>query len=405
MAIIGLRHTGNFVADQRATNWREGIVLSQMNGKVPLVGFTSAMKSDSTDDPRFSWWEKMLSSRRVALGANVLVGDTVLTVLSGAQQFKLGDILLVEHTQELVKVSASPSADTSLTVTRGFAGSTATAVTFAGAGVNPNLICVGSAYEEGSNAPDGVNFDPSARYNFTQIFRNTLEATRTAIKTRLRTGEQVKEAKREALEMHTMDMERAFLFGRKIETTQNGRPLRTTDGVLSVIPAANKVACDTTNGVTFGDLESYMERMFRFGSSEKVAFCGNAAALAIQQIVRSAKGVQWTFNGGSEFGMDVTRLTSPFGTLVLKTHPLLNYMSGGTTGGTAYYGHNGSLIVLDMEQIQYRYLTDSDTKYNGEMTTPGVDGMKGGFLTEAGLQIGMPDHHFLLTNLVKAKAE
>ena len=46
---------------------------------------------------------------------------------------------------------------------------------FTGAGVNPNLLCIGSAFEEGSLAPTGVNYDPTERYNYTQIFRRTLE--------------------------------------------------------------------------------------------------------------------------------------------------------------------------------------------------------------------------------------
>ena len=63
--------------------------------------------------------------------------------------------------------------------------------------------------------PTGVNYDPTKKYNYTQIFRNTLEMTRTASKTRLRTGDQVKEAKRECLELHSIEMEKGFIWGAK----------------------------------------------------------------------------------------------------------------------------------------------------------------------------------------------
>jgi hypothetical protein len=56
--------------------------------------------------------------------------------------------------------------------------------------------------------------------------------TRTASQTRLRTGDQVKEAKRECLEIFSVDMERAFWFGKK-GSTINGKPWRATAGVMS----------------------------------------------------------------------------------------------------------------------------------------------------------------------------
>lgn len=407
MAILGLRTTENFVADGRPLNWRAGILMTYPNGKAPLTGLTAAMKDRTTDDPEFNWWEKAMQTRRLALGANMTLAGTTLTVTSGALGLKEGDILRVEQTDELMRVSADPSSDTSISVVRGVSGSTAATVTYNGSGINPNLVVIGSAYEEGSSAPTGVQFDPTKKYNYTQIFRNTLEFTRTAAKTRLRTGDQVKEAKRECLEIHSVDMERAFIFGKRHEGTLNGKPWRTTGGIISFIDSGNikTVTSDYGSGLTLAGLETYMYNIFKFGSSEKMCFLGNRAMLTIQQVIRLSTGASWNMTPGiKEYGMNVSRLTSPFGDLVLKTHPLFNQMEGGTTGTAAYYGMESWALILDMAEITYVPFTDSDTKYQAKLEENGVDGMKSGYLTECGLEVHHPKHHYLLKNLVAAAA-
>lgn len=397
MSIQGLRTTMNFVSGQRPLNWREGILLLYPNGKAPLTALTAAMKQNSTDDPEFNWWEKIAPTRRVVVSGVITGAQTGIGLVSGAMQFKVGDVLMAEATGELMRVTAAPTVDTAITaVTRGFGGTTAAGVD--PAAVNPNLVDVGSVYEEGSDAPPGVNYDPTKVRNYTQIFRNTLEATRTAMKTRLRTGDAVREAKRECLEIHSIDMERAFFFGKATETVVNSKPARMTGGVLSFIDPTNVL--DLSNGgagTDMLDLENAMYQLFRYGSSEKVVFCGNRAALTINQIVRKNAIMNIT-PGLKEYGMNVWRLTSPFGDLVFKTHPLFNQM----TSGVGYVGMEANCVVLDMSEIIYRNMSDSDTKYETDLQLPGQDSLKSGYLTECGLEVHFPLAHGYIKGLTKA---
>lgn len=410
MAIQGLRDTSGFVTDQRPKNWREGIMLLYPNGKAPLTALTSLMKSKTVDDPEYYWWDKRLNTRRLLLSASISsTGQTALSVTAegstsaGALTLKEGDVLYVEQTGEILRVAANPTTDTSVTVTRGFAGSTAQTVTISSAGVNPNILVIGSAYEEASNAPTGVNFDPTKRYNYTQIFRNALEMSRTAMKTQLRTGDQVREAKRETLELHSIDMERAFWFGKRSESTNNGKPIRTCDGFINVVESTNikTVTSDYPAGLTMTGLEEYLYQIFKFGSQEKMAFCGNRAMLTVQQIVRRNTTYNIQF-GVKEYGMNVSRLTTPFGELILKTHPLFNYVTSGTnpTATSAYYGMESWMAVIDADNLTYVSLKDSDTKYEPKLETNGMDGMKSGYLTEASIMITHPVTHYLLKNVV-----
>jgi hypothetical protein len=343
------------------------------NGKLPLTALTGAMKESSTDDPVFHWWEKALDDRRLALHAtsgdlDAAAAGTIQTLTlaagSNAITFVKNDILIVEHTDEQLLVYADPTSNTSITVQRGANGTTPAAVDANGNGVNPNLLCIGSAFEEGSLAPSGVSYDPTERYNYTQIFRRTLEITRTASKTRLRTTPAVKEARRECLEYIGVDMERAFWLGVRHASVRNSKPVRTTAGIYNQMSSNNIIPMGGT--VDMDEFEEKMELIFREGSSEKVAYCGNKMLSALQQVVR--KNSQYNISlGEKEYGMKVTRMSSPFGDLVFKTHPLFTQNTGGTTGAGAYYGMNTWCAILDMAEVEYRYLKDSDLKYEGNL--------------------------------------
>lgn len=416
MAIQGLRDTSNFVANQRPQNWRETIMLLYPNGavasKAPLTALTSVMKSRSVDDPQYNWWEKSLNDRRNQIHATAAVGgaDPAASAAgttevwnfksdSDCLQYKRGDLLLVEQTKEILYVMEDPSSNTAVTVMRGFGGSTPAALDPNADGINPNVVCIGSAFEENSRAPTGINFDPEQKYNYTQIFRSTLEMSETAMRTRLRTGDQVKEARRECLEYFTVDMERAFWFGKRGSTTRNGRPLRTTDGIVNLIPTANQVAW-TGGIVTMDLLMARLKDAFAYGSSEKMGFTGNAALLAINECIR--KNTTWNIeNNLKEFGMRVTRITTPFGELILKSHPLFNQMAGSTNeGGFTYYGWDSAMFILDMANIGYVYVNGRDVKYQAKLQDSGVDGMQSGYLAECGLELHHASTHFLWTGLV-----
>lgn len=419
MTIQGVRLTDNFVTDARPQNWREGILLLFPNGKAPLFALSAGMRKRSTDDPQFNWWEKTMPTHRIALTADALIGATTLTVGSSGgvnnaviAGIKQGTVMRVEQSEELIFVDANPvSGGTTISVLRGWANTTAFAIDFDGAGANPNLHSVGNQMPENSPAPSGISFDPVKKSNYTQIFRDTLEMSRTAQKTRLRTGNQVREAKRETLELHSAQIEKATWFGNAYDQDVdpiNGNITRSTGGIFgndangtAFIPAANVVdvaAAPLSGAFDMDDVETWLEQAFRFGSQEKIGFCGNAAMLQIQQVIRKTTGVSYELiQGQKEFGMDVRRLVSPFGTVVLKTHPLFNQIVGGTTAATAYTSLNSWLAILDMDEFVYRYI--DDTSFESKLETNGLDGMKSGYITECGFEIHHPSAHFLIKNL------
>lgn len=410
MSIQGLRHTGNFAANERPENWREGLLMLYPNSaeaaKAPLTALTSRMKSRSVTDPIYHWWEKELDDRRLKLTVDLTTTNTDLTVdtaYKSAMTVKEGDVLMAEQTGEVMWVVQNPAIPGELKVQRGMGASgVGVVLNHDGAGINPMLLVIGSAYEEGSMAPIGINFDPTEQSNYTQIFRQTLEMTRTASKTRLRTTDQVKEAKRETLELTGVDMERAFWFGKKHVTTKNGKPARMTAGVRDQI---NSIAPGNIKNwavpITMDLLEAEFINLFATGSSEKVMFGGNRALLTIGQVIR--KNATWNIESGlKEFGMKVTRITSPFGELVFFAHPLFTQSGGGTTGGSPYYGLSASAAILDMSQLGYVHLEGDDLRYEPDLASNGLDGMKSGYIAECGIELHHAKTHFWWNNMISA---
>jgi hypothetical protein len=409
MAIQGLRDTANWQADQRPKDWLETVLLLWPNGKAPLTALRTAMKKKPTTDPEYSWFSKNFNDQRMALNGSFTNVVTTLTVVSGASQLKKNHILLVEHTGEQVRVSADPVNDVDIVVVRAFAGTTNTAINSATSGTNPYLLVVGTAHEEGSLAPTPISYNPTKFNNYTQIFRNTLGMTRTAQQTKLRTGSQVAESKRECLELHTVEMERASWLGEKSEDLTGADPRRSTLGLIPFIrvnsPTENKIDWQTFNSGAKNYTTALMalEVLFRWGSSEKMGYCGNTAMLTLQNLCRlNSDGFKIETNQ-KEFGMNVSRLITPFGELVLKTHPLFNRITGGVNT-TAYYGLDSTIVVCDMDKMVWRPLQNSDTKYESGYETPGQDGMLSGYLTEGGYEFHNPEAWGYIQKFVGAAA-
>lgn len=423
MGIQGIRDTTGFVTNERPENWRQGIFFLMPNSaraaKAPLTALTSLMKERSTDDARFHWWEEELDDRRFELDningnlpagsagdSFTLILETTNTGNGAAITLVKNDLLYVEHTGEIMRVAVDPANGLEIPVIRGVAGSPVTALDPDGSGVNPNVLVIGNAHEEFSAAPTGVGWDPTEFFNFTQIFRKTFEISGTAAQTRLRTVEAVTKAKRQCLEYQSIDMERAFLLGRRFEGSLNGQPWRTTAGVINQLDAANNIAFasgGTAGNVEMEDLEEQMFRVFKFGSYEKLALCGNRALLAINQVVRRNTTSNWNASEPvKEYGMEVIKLTTPFGVLTLKGHPLLTQTAGGTNQlPSAYFAMDSWALILDMDDIEYVYMRERDLEYEADLQANGMDGMQSGYIGECGIQLVHGKNHALWRQVSK----
>ena len=409
-AFFGLRATDDFtVTGQRPENWREMILYLYPNGDAPLTALMAKMQNESTDDAHYHWYTKSLPSQSAALvdaavytdsglsAAYVsggVAGDTVYLKVSAANliQFRVGHQVLIRDESDLTvdvtaKVTAKGAAYLTCYLLEDDDNSSAGDLSDA-----DYVLIIGNSNAEGAQIPDAISYDPTEHENYTQIFRTPLEITRTARKTKLRTGEAYKEAKREALELHSIEMEKAFLWGVLANITgSNGKPERFTQGL---IPNIKVNSGNVTNYVTDEDfdaqtwlnagedwLDKWMEIIFRHGSDTRMAFVGSGALLAINKLIKANGNFEYTEKTYS-YGIKAFEWVTPFGTLVMKRHPLFSYEAT----------NRHSMVVFDPSDLKSRYIDDTSFYAEGEKQNTGhgrYDGTKEEYLTEIGME-----HHF-----------
>lgn len=393
MALPGMKSTSDFSADENPKTWREAILRLAPRDGAALYGLTSMMKSERTTSAEFNWWEEPIFMYTFVMaggGLDATAGTDTVDLVSGGTRLKPGDVLRVNSTLEQLRVLTIVS-DTQISVerARGAGGSAAGTAAAAAAGVR--LMYLGSAYREGAPRSVGTSAAPTKQTNFTQIFREPVEITRTAQQTTTyRTGDPFKNDRGRAMHKHSLGIERALWFNSKFETMEAGQPLRITGGVTSFIPpgkihnAGGAISLDTFMGL--------FPAIFEFGSKEKLAFGGLFVQSLLGRLVARSGDYSWG-PPQKEYGIDVRRFFTPAGTLVITEHAMFS-----ATPGLA-----NDLFVLDTANLRYRHL--QDTTYLPNRQENGVDGKADEYLTEAGLEVWHGQTHYWLRNLDAMAAE
>lgn len=413
---LGMRGNGDWVANQDPENWREQILYLYPNGMAPLTAILSMMSSESVDDPRFHWWTQEQSAVAgdvdgiftdagllVAYVTGGVAGDTLFVQMTTvlANRIRAGHQILLRDTSDWRVDVVGKVTD----VTRGGVNSVLAVKLLEADDNSPDndlsdcdtFKIIGNINPEGGEMPDAIALNPTEVYNFCQIFRTPLSITRTARKTRLRTGDQYQKAKSEALEMHSWEMELAYLWG--IRTTNigdNGKPERTTMGAINFIRTFAAANCDdytlnaTYSGLTWAQggetwFKAMLEQIFRFGANEKLCLCGSGFLLGIDALAMA--GGQINLQPAQKtYGMQILTWITPFGTIHMKTHPLFSYDATTRNMG----------VLLEPKEMTYKYI--DDTAFYGETsqkTHPEgyggrrVDGTNEEYLTECGLEFGL----------------
>lgn len=420
-AFLGMRGSGDWATDQRPKNWRETILHLWPNGDAPLTAMLSMLGSESVDDPEFNWWTKQLetqagtvtgvytdvalSSAYVSGGAS---GDTLYVKMASADadHFRPGhQVLLRDTSDHTVDVNAKCTAR----VNNGASSYIACLLLEADDNSTSNdlsdcdrALVVGNINAEGALVPDAISYDPVKWFNYTQIFRTPLEITRTNRKTRLRTGDGYKELKREALEYHSIEMEKALLFGIASESTgSNGKPERTTLGLIPAIKGGGTGHAGSTYAGTVNDfslntsysaatwlqkgeewLDEQLELIFRYGRSEKMCFIGSGALLGINRLVKN--NGDFSFNSKTtSYGIQVVEWTTPFGVIFLKRHPLFSHE----------VTNRNSMVIFEPQGLKQRTIDDTTFFDDPPKKNTGhtrQDGQTEEFLTEIGLEYHHP---------------
>ena len=433
--IAGLRGTGKFAPNERPQDFREVILRVNPNGTAPLFALTSKTKKDVTTDPQFHWFEEVILPPRAAVGTLAAGGGItpagipapaagattsnirIVPLQPGTNNpepagtpppFVPGDVIAVEsaltsgqaYELMLVLPTAAGAPAGSITVQRGFAGTTPAAVPQPAAGQPPlRLIRVGTSYPEGANAPQSVSQNPVQFFNYTQIFRTTYQVTKTAAQTRYRTGDVLKNERIRRMFQHSASIEFALIFGRPSETIgANGQPQRTTGGLLHFVQSNVTVFAAPGAGagtpLTVQSFINAVAPVFDFDTpagDERIVFCGNGALTALNLLVANNPRSFIRYDGIIDvYGMRLQKWVLPQGTLYLKTHPLFNTNPAFTN----------TMLVIDPTGIIWRPLRGRDTHFRDNIQPPDADYIMGEWLTEGGLELHHERAFAVLHNVV-----
>lgn len=410
-----MRGTGDWVTNQRPENWRQSILFLDPNGSAPLTAMLSMMKNETTDDPRFHFWTEVLPEQGGAVTdvfldtglssaytSGGVSGDTVYVQVAEAvaAEFRVG------HTAILMDASFA-GVDVTGEVTAVVRNGASSYIAFNLNEADDNatndisdvdlVAVIGNVNAEGAMVPDSLDEDPTEFSNRCQIFRTSMDITGTAKVTTLRTSpSSYKDLKKARLRIHGIEIEKASIFGVQTSGTgTSGKPKRTTDGIVNFLRtnvSANIVDATRDTGfagqtwVEYGEdfLEQQLEISFRWGSDEKIAFCGSQALLGIAKLAKAGGQINLTPQSTS-YGIKTIEWVTPYGILHLKGHPLF------TRSGA----WRKNMLIVDPPNIVTRPLVSRDTLFQ-DASTGGVDGTTEEWLTELGFEYRHPETHMYL---------
>lgn len=373
--VAGQMLTTNVLSDQVALDLGDRITLLEPSAN-PLTVFTKAVEKRATVATKFSWVEDQAKARFDAINNSGGYNSSATSiVVDNGAYFQQWDLVLVTRTMEQFRVD-SVSTNT-LTVTRGI-GSTAAAIND-----NDELYLVGSAQPEGDTSKPPASDIPSKVTNNTQIIRNPWAISGTAMEIgyQLSPNEWDRQQRNKGID-HAKDIELSLLFGGKSATTPGSSEVRTTSGVLRFI-TTNQT--DAGGDLSEAEWNAFMMQVMRFGSGQKLALASGVAMQALQKFPAGKLQVR---QDETTYGINVSHFTGPFGDVNVVYHRLLE--------GTKFSGY---LIVVDMDNVAYRYVTNRDTRVKQNIQENDRDGRKDELITEMGLECRMQRTHGVLTGI------
>ena len=196
------------------------------------------------------------------------------------------------------------------------------------------------------------------------------------------------------------DIERAMFFGVKHEANgSTAQPTRYTGGLINSLTNVVDINTDYASygGTGAGQMTEegfdnlLISTIFKYGSSQKIAFVGENVANQLQQIGKD----RWqpTAVDGT-YGVMLTRYQSFAGDLMVHLHPQFRQIPG----------MKNAMVIVDFPYLSYRYLEGRDTQLLENRQSPDLDAQLHEYLTECGLELIQDKTHAYIKNWVTRTA-
>jgi len=286
---------------------------------------------------------------------------------------------------------------------------------------------IGTSFAEGSGAPDVFSEELDNDFGFTQIFKTACEMSNTARATRYRGyADEFQRIWNLKLREHKIDIERAMLFGQRASTggiqysegiaghvIANSTPV-SDDSALSYTSGAAYFRSSTSSELTYDRLLSDFEVVYdpaRGGGDSKLALASLPVISYFNKLGKdsflhgslsyntSNQPPTTTALSSSSLRYNMEEKQGSFGhkVMVLETiHGTLNLVKEPLFRGNAA----GFLAMVDLDHVAYRPLVGNgvnrDTQIMTNVQSADEDLRKDMIMTEAGLEVSLPESHYLL---------
>lgn len=301
------------------------------------------------DQTTFNWMDESALVPRVYVAAAATTAETALTVTTNeGRRFSTGDLarlIRASGAQEVVRVTAV--ATSAVTVTRGYASSTAGSIASGDV-----LIGIGTALAEGS-APENARVrDRDVRTNYTQIFgplKIDMTATEQVVS---RYGVSDEWAKQTYLRTREnwIRIEQALLYG--VSNNDSANKIRATGGWYHFISTNTS----TSTQFTVANITALQQTCFLAGGVPSVAVV-NPATLSDLNDTENTTRLRVTFDDGRRGRRRVETLDTEYGTLTIIRNRWVHPHN-------AFLVNPGSTIRRILRPMQYQVLaktSDADS--------------------------------------------
>jgi hypothetical protein len=424
--------------DQRKLYDFSDRVAELMPEESPFFVYLSQVAKVATDDNIFRYLENRTvtnyTARNFSLAADVNGGSGVtagnlydFTVDDGAGAapgfITKGMVIAVKtvddangYGQALVRVESAPNVQSANSTFSGriveLSNSSISGYNVLSSGDEAQIV--GTSFEEGTGSPDTFSDTLEDDFGYTQIFKTACELTNTAIATRYRGySNEFERIWAQKLREHKVDIERAMLFGQKARV--NG--VQYTEGLVghivkNVAPVTDNSAFSYSSGapyyrsvtqaeLTYDRLLADLEVIFdpaRGGSSERLVLASlpvitffnkmGDGAFIDASVGQSSSPFRVNMNNvQGSFGHNLMEINTVHGSMYLVKEPLFRGIA------------SGFMLMADMSKLAYRPLVGNginrDTQIMTNVQNADEDLRKDMILTEAGLEVTLPECHAL----------
>ncbi len=379
--IPGIFSSQGGINAERLDSFNSKLFRSQLAGTAPIFALSSGSAQFQLTSKIHYWFMKQPYSSKLIASAAADNTATSITVDKGAV-VEPSSVIMNTKTNEYMFVSAVSG--NTLTVVRGFAESTAAAVT-----QNDELLYLGTAKKEGSLAPNPKYRRGVPRMNYSQIFRNGWGTTRTAEYIKFITGNKATENKEDAVSMHAQDIEMALLLGRKsLNQVDGSEVLSTMDGLMSIVKNNTALAAAATLDSIQEWMYSNFETCPEGVPNERVVMTSLNVLYIINKLIREAGSSYYPIGTATKvYGLDVYALQLPgMQEVKILAHPLFSQTES----------LSKSMLIYHPGLIKIGYMTDAEIK---DATPVGMDGQANVITSELTLEYADENTGGVLSNI------